>query len=44
MSMEMGELAVKVNGELVYSYKQSGPKKPTDADLLSFIGLAGLPQ
>jgi hypothetical protein len=44
MSMEMGELAVKVDGKLVYSYKQSGERKPTDAELLSAVGLTGSPQ
>jgi hypothetical protein len=41
MSMAMGELAVVVDGKLVYSYKQSGEKMPSDGELLSFVGLTG---
>jgi hypothetical protein len=38
MSMAMGELAVKVDGKLVYSYKQSGNgQKPSDAELLKLV-------
>lgn len=38
MSMAMGELAVKVDGQTVYSYKQSGAtQKPSDAQLLKLV-------
>lgn len=41
MSMEMGELAVKVDGKEVYSYKKSGAShKPTDNELLSYVGFS----
>jgi hypothetical protein len=39
MTMQMGELAVRVDGKEVYSYKKSGGTKPTDKELLSYIGL-----
>lgn len=40
MTMQMGELAVRVDGKEVYSYKKSGhSQKPTDKELLSYIGL-----
>ncbi len=42
MSMERGELAVKVDGKLLYSYKQAG-KLPSDSELLSFVVLTGTP-
>jgi len=34
MSMQMGELAVIVDGKQVFSHKQSGGKLPSDAELL----------
>ena len=37
MTMQMGELAVKVDGKEIYSYKKSGGAKPTDAVLLGLI-------
>jgi len=40
MTMQMCELAVKVDGKEVYSYKKSGHShKPTDKELLSYVGL-----
>ncbi len=41
MSMEMGELAVTVDGKQLYSYKQSGNKLPSDSELLSMVVLTG---
>ncbi len=37
MSMEMGELAVIVDGQKVYSYKQHGGVKPRDEELLRAV-------
>ncbi len=37
MSMEMGELAVKVDGRNVFSYKKAGKRLPSDGELLKMI-------
>ena len=37
MSMEMGELAVIVDGQKVYSYKQMNGVKPRDEELLEKV-------
>ena len=41
MSMEMGELAVTVDGKKLYSYKAANKKLPSDSELLSFVLLTG---
>ena len=37
MSLAMGELAVRVDGKTLFSYKQAGEKLPSDAELLKLI-------
>lgn len=37
MSMQMGELAVIVDGKKIYSYKEMNGVKPTDAELLRIV-------
>jgi hypothetical protein len=44
MSIQMGELAIEVDGKKVFSYKQSGEKMPSDAELLSKVVPAGAPR
>jgi hypothetical protein len=37
MSMQMGELAIVVDGQQVYSHKQAGDRIPSDAELLEKV-------